>query len=42
MIQNPPLLVMFPFLLILHTAASHTWQFIVPRMLQHEIPVLKK
>jgi len=42
MIQNPPSFVMFPFLLILYTAASHTWQFTVAHMLQHEISVLKQ
>jgi len=42
MIKNPSLLMMFPFLLILHAAASHNWQFTVAHMLQHEIPVLNK
>jgi hypothetical protein len=41
-IQCYPSFVMFPFLLFLHAAASHSWQFTVAHMLQLEIPVLNK
>jgi hypothetical protein len=40
MIQNLSSLVMFPFLLIFHAAAIHSWQFTMAHILQHAIPVL--